>query len=121
MAGLEGPCARGLGPVGTGSRAHGTHTEGTVSPGTRGFGGFLGDLGSKWMDLVAGVEVGVGGGMEDEGRSKEHTGRAVHTGSGWPVCMGSRWPVCTGSSRSGRTAPDPWQISNLRSKSKGGR
>ena len=36
-------------------RAHGTHTEGTGSPGTRGFGGFLHDLGSKWMDFVARV------------------------------------------------------------------
>ena len=60
------------------------------SPGTRGFGRFLGDLGSKWMDLVAGVEVGVGGGMEDEGRSKEHTGRAVRTGYDRPVCTGAR-------------------------------
>ena len=50
---LGGPCARGLGPVGTGCRAHGTHINGTGSPGTRGFGGFLPDLGSKWMDLVA--------------------------------------------------------------------
>ena len=71
VAGLGGPCARGLGAVGTGSRAHGTHTEGTGSPGTHGFGRFLGDLGSKWMDLVAGVEVGVGGGMKDEGTAEE--------------------------------------------------
>ena len=63
----------------TGSRAHGTRTEGTGSLGTHGFGGFLGDLGSKWMDLVAGVEVGVGCGMEDEGTAEgTHSKGRVH-------------------------------------------